>query len=255
MRMFASALGVTGAVALYAVLWNSPVFGEDGQGRKPGPHPESQKLKNPIEMSEASATRGKRVYDQYCASCHGLDGKGVEAVADQLPAPPSDLTDSEWKYGKTDGEIFTIIRDGTKLGMESYKQNVSGRNRWHVVNYIRSLAPESEVSVEAEAVAVNPLPYTKEHVAFGKSVYTRFCEKCHAYDGTGQTEFLDFLGTVPTDFTLGELKYGSEDGNMFKIIKEGTLYDMETFDSLLDDDEIWKVVHYIKTFYNPRPTE
>ncbi len=254
MTKCASALAVVGAVALYAVLCNTLVFGETKK-RKPGPHPESQKLENKIEMSEASATRGKRIYEKYCASCHGLDGKGVKAVEDQLAAPPSDLTDSEWKYGKTDGELFTIIRDGTTLGMQPFKKSFNDRNRWHVVNYIRSLAPASDVTVEAEAVAKNPIPYTKKHVAFGKSVYTRFCEKCHGYDGTGQTEFLDFLGTVPTDFTLGDLKYGNEDGNLFKIIEEGTVYDMESFGKMLDDDEIWKVIHYIKTFYKPRPTE
>jgi mono/diheme cytochrome c family protein len=33
------------------------------------------------------------------------------------------------------------------------------------------------------------------------------------------------------------------------------VYDMESFGKMLDDDEIWKVIHYIKTFYKPRPTE
>jgi mono/diheme cytochrome c family protein len=35
---------------------------------------------------------GKSEFQSSCASCHGMDGKGTGPVAEQLKAPPSDLT-------------------------------------------------------------------------------------------------------------------------------------------------------------------
>jgi mono/diheme cytochrome c family protein len=35
---------------------------------------------------------GKQIYRQYCASCHGIDGKGNGAVAKQLKIKVADLT-------------------------------------------------------------------------------------------------------------------------------------------------------------------
>ncbi|MBN2741209.1 MAG: cytochrome c [Rhodobacteraceae bacterium] len=39
-----------------------------------------------------NADVGKRLFDQYCASCHGIEGKGDGAMAKFLNITPSDLT-------------------------------------------------------------------------------------------------------------------------------------------------------------------
>jgi mono/diheme cytochrome c family protein len=36
--------------------------------------------------------RGREMFSQYCASCHGLSGKGDGPLADTLKKPPTDLT-------------------------------------------------------------------------------------------------------------------------------------------------------------------
>jgi mono/diheme cytochrome c family protein len=38
------------------------------------------------------AGNGKQMYMSYCASCHGMDGKGKGPVASSLKTPPADLT-------------------------------------------------------------------------------------------------------------------------------------------------------------------
>ena len=38
------------------------------------------------------AASGKQTYREYCASCHGEDGKGMGPAASALRMPPSDLT-------------------------------------------------------------------------------------------------------------------------------------------------------------------
>jgi mono/diheme cytochrome c family protein len=59
---------------------------------------------------------GKALYRQYCASCHGEDGKGAGPVAASLSAKPTDLTQlakkagGKFPYGPTMDAI-----DGTRL--------------------------------------------------------------------------------------------------------------------------------------------
>jgi mono/diheme cytochrome c family protein len=45
-----------------------------------------------IPVGKTSASNGKQMYVSYCASCHGVDGKGQGPVAPALRAAPVDLT-------------------------------------------------------------------------------------------------------------------------------------------------------------------
>jgi mono/diheme cytochrome c family protein len=42
---------------------------------------------------------GKVMYKQYCASCHGIDGKGLGPFASMLKVPPADLTTLAKRHG------------------------------------------------------------------------------------------------------------------------------------------------------------
>jgi mono/diheme cytochrome c family protein len=54
---------------------------------------------------------GRLSYETYCASCHGIGGKGNGPVAEVLTAPPADLTHIASRRGGTypTEEIFTFI--------------------------------------------------------------------------------------------------------------------------------------------------
>jgi mono/diheme cytochrome c family protein len=45
-----------------------------------------------VPARPTSAASGKEMYESYCASCHGKDGKGSGPAAQALKAPPPDLT-------------------------------------------------------------------------------------------------------------------------------------------------------------------
>ncbi len=55
---------------------------------------------------------GKGMYTAYCASCHGVDGKGDGPAAAALKTPPTNLTLLAVKNGGTfpDAHIMQIIR-------------------------------------------------------------------------------------------------------------------------------------------------
>ncbi len=103
-----------------------------------GGNPEAAKIKNPVPASAESAAAGKRSYQRLCSRCHGPEGKGDGTAA--TGAQPQDLTDAQWDFGGSDGEIFSVIHDGTSADMDSYSARISDTDIWNLVNYLRTLA-------------------------------------------------------------------------------------------------------------------
>lgn len=52
-----------------------------------------------VPLKQTSAASGAEMYKAYCASCHGLDGKGNGPAAEALKVPPTDLTTLAIKNG------------------------------------------------------------------------------------------------------------------------------------------------------------
>jgi mono/diheme cytochrome c family protein len=53
--------------------------------------PQQKEIKH-IPIKPISATNGPKMYKEYCAVCHGMDGKGRGPAAKALKVPPPDLT-------------------------------------------------------------------------------------------------------------------------------------------------------------------
>ena len=126
------------ALAL-AALWFA--MGMSQQAQEPRRNPEAQKLKNPEPKTAESVEAGKKLYQRFCASCHGPNAKGDGGMA-LSGGTPSDLTDETWDFGSTDGEIFVAIRDGVSSDMLAYKEKLNERQIWQIVHYLRSIGPK-----------------------------------------------------------------------------------------------------------------
>lgn len=61
------------------------------------------------------AARGKETFAAVCSACHGVDGKGNQAVG----AP--NLTDSVWLYGGTEKTIIETVTNGRNNQMPAWK--------------------------------------------------------------------------------------------------------------------------------------
>lgn len=135
-----SALSV-GFALLCATLFFSFV---DAGAQQPGGDPEAATLQNPVPATPESLAAGQKIYQQRCQFCHGPKGLG-----DGPAAPPGvvvgNLADGKWAYGASDGEIFTVIKNGVgpKFDMPAVKGRLQDADIWNLVNYVRTLEPKS----------------------------------------------------------------------------------------------------------------
>ena len=123
--------GQVGAAALMVSFAQSAV-----PPPRKGGNPDAAKIKNPVAAAAESTAGGRRMYVRLCVRCHGPEGKGDGEAA--AGATPSDLTGTQWTYGSTDGELFSVIHDGTSVDMAGYAERMSDTDIWNVVNYIRT---------------------------------------------------------------------------------------------------------------------
>jgi cytochrome c oxidase cbb3-type subunit 2 len=91
---------------------------------------EMASLKNPFAGDKRAALTGKEIFLKHCAVCHGSDAKGVIGP---------DLTDQEWKYGNSDGDLYTTISEGRPGGMPNWGTQLGNDNVWKVISYIRTI--------------------------------------------------------------------------------------------------------------------
>lgn len=92
--------------------------------------------------------------------------------------------------------------------------------------------------------AVNPTPYTPAAEKSGRTHYLRHCQICHGFDGRA-LENIDFEATDLTD--PERWRFGTSDGDLFRSTKFGVGLDMPPFEAELDDEEIWELVHYLRS--------
>lgn len=107
---------------------------------------------NPVPADETSIARGAQLFSIHCQMCHGQAGEGNGTISAFLvKKKPANLT-SELVQSKSDGSLFLTISNGIfnpnntlfpgvefSGQMPPLNENLTVRERWDVVNFIRTL--------------------------------------------------------------------------------------------------------------------
>jgi cytochrome c553 len=104
--------------------------------------------KNPLRKEFRHIKKGKelshiKAKPIACKQCHGMGGNGQGAMSLNMNPKPRNFTCNSTMNTISDGQLFWIIKNGSKgTPMPSYS-HLSNRKVWQLIHYIRSLSEES----------------------------------------------------------------------------------------------------------------
>jgi cytochrome c oxidase cbb3-type subunit III len=103
--------------------------------------PSGATMRNPHAGDQAVARNGALLFTTMnCDGCHGGGAAGWVG--------PS-LADGRWRYGGTDGEVFSSIYFGRPRGMPAFGGVLGAEGVWTLVTYLRSLPPPADMPTES----------------------------------------------------------------------------------------------------------
>lgn len=216
-----------------------------------------------------NAKRGKELYQRYCIFCHGPEGDGRGESAPYLDPKPRDFTKALYKCRSTpsgslplDSDLYdTITRGVHASGMPSWKPLLR-QERADLVAYVKTFSSAFQEEKPGAAVTIPPESANSvESIKRGAELFESMnCWSCHGKDGRGHgpsaATLTDSRGypIAPFDFTSGtQFKCGDTNQEMFRDLLtglDGT--PMPSFASAMKPDQMWDVVHYIRTLHEKK---
>ena len=142
-----SALGI-----LFVFLWlrGSRIHAASSDNVKPWVTPaHARKIRNPVKVSPEGLAAAADLFHENCAPCHGEKGAGDGEMAQYIKVKTSDFTDAKMMSEMTDGELFWRMTEG-RPPMPPWKDQLTEIQRWQLVNYLRTLAPQDVAQKENE---------------------------------------------------------------------------------------------------------
>ena len=215
--------------------------------------------------------RGKQVFDQNCASCHGERGEGKGVCSSFLLPHPRDFTQAHYRLRSTptgnlptDADLFRAVSLGLAgTPMPPWQYLLNETDRWAVVEYVKKFSPRFADPKEDRATLVSlgqPPPRNESTITEGKALYAKMgCFNCHGAvgqgDGPSALSLTDDSGLrIPArDFSKPS---GFKAGYATKEIVRDFLtgFDgtpMPSFDGAMSKDDAWKLAYYVETLVKP----
>jgi cytochrome c5 len=113
---------------------------EPAPGAAATPPAASSTVKNPVKATAESQAKAKKTYGYDCALCHGATGDGKTDLAKDMKLTMSDWTDPKALAGKSDGDLFDIIRKGKDKMPPEESNRAKDDDVWNLVIYVRSMS-------------------------------------------------------------------------------------------------------------------
>jgi len=98
-----------------------------------------------LAVAQGNAEKGKALFAQNCAACHGTAGKGDGAAAAALNPKPRDLTDKAYIGGLKNEYLIDIVKKGgaavgKSAAMPPWGAAMKDDQIRDVITFVRSLA-------------------------------------------------------------------------------------------------------------------
>ncbi len=232
-------------------------------------------------VTEEAIEKGRVIYFKRCSFCHGLLGDGNGPAADFMDPRPRDFTLGIFKFRTTqsgelptDEDLFRTISRGLPgtpmqgFDNELIKNGLTEEERWQVIYYIKTLAPEFsnpefDPSDKVVSLPATRPPYNEETIAKGREVFKKAkCWECHGELGRGdgqkafdRTDDWGFPIRIRNLTHSWKIKGGTDVEDIYMRFSTGINgTPMPSFVDSLTEEERWYLANFIKSLQH-RPTE
>src|ERR1044071_6068500 len=223
------------------------------------------------QVTSASLDRGKQIYSENCAACHGAKGDGNgDAAAFLLPKPRS-FVEAKYRLRSTptgqlptDLDLFRAVSLGMPgTPMPPWRRSLADEDRWAVVEYIKAFSPRFNDPSETNTILISlgtPPPRNDATLAEGKALFTKLaCISCHGESGHGDGSSAQTLvddrqiKIKPRDFSRPSLfKSGYSTKDIARTVLTGfNGTPMVGFHGQIPETDAWKLAYYVESFARP----
>ena len=113
-----------------------------------------------------------------------------------------------------------------------------------LLSFTKFVQEEWKVPAKYESMK-NPTEADDENMTIGKNLYSKHCKSCHGKEGLGDGTKADEVDGDLGDFSTAEFQSQS-DGALFYKSYIGR-DDMPNFEKKMSEEDMWLVVHYMRT--------
>ena len=107
----------------------------------------SSQIKNPLPpLNKMDSTEAGRLFNINCAVCHGAKAENNGPLAPKIGGVKNIVAASP---GYSDGRIFYVLTYGQN-NMGSYASQLDRKQRWMIIQYIRTLEPKAAAATTAK---------------------------------------------------------------------------------------------------------
>lgn len=202
--------------------------------RTPAPPPTPVDTSGMSPGFKPAAADGAFIFQDHCAECHGLTGKGdgtrSAILLENRTEPLPDFSSTLLARGTTPNAWFTVITNGRlEKFMPPWADSLSEAERWSLVAYLYTLSTPAE------------------QMTTGAEIYAANCERCHGATGAGDGPDAAELDKSPRN--LADLAWTAErrQQDYFDAVTNGVGDQMPAFEKLTDAER-WAVADYARAF-------
>ena len=179
----------------------------------------------PIDIAE-----GRTIYQQTCAACHGVAGRGDGPAGAKLSPHPPAIGTAEQMRGASPALMYRVLSVGVAgTPMVGFANSLTSIQRWNTVAYINSLRATHSQQLE------------------GEGLFTQRCASCHGVLGGSDGSLSRSLTKLPPEIGTIAFQVERSDDQLAGVIRDGVAGSAMPASKDLSDAQVASMVAYVRT--------